>query len=228
MMKILILLSLTLFVGTLNAQYGVIDVQEFQRHAETGKYQLLDVRTAGEYRQLHLANALQADWTQSAEFAERMKYLDKNKPILIYCASGGRSGQAGQWLLQQGFIKVENMAGGIIAWKQAGLPTESEAGLPSMTMKEYERIIHSAPVVLIDFGAEWCPPCKKMEPVLSELQMELKGKFMLVKVDGGKDTEVLQANKVSGLPVFVVYKNGKETFRAQGVIKKDDLKARLQ
>jgi thioredoxin-like negative regulator of GroEL len=64
--------------------------------------------------------------------------------------------------------------------------------------------------------------------VLADLQNELKGKFMLVKVDGGKDTDVLQANKVSGLPVFVVYKNGKETFRAQGVMKKEELKARLQ
>ncbi|MFM7357839.1 MAG: thioredoxin domain-containing protein [Sediminibacterium sp.] len=228
MMKFFVTPLLTLFVVNLSAQYGVIDVQEFRRQVATGKHQLLDVRTAGEYRQIHLANALQADWTQSAEFAERIKYLDKNKPVLIYCASGGRSGQAGQFLVQQGFTKVENMAGGIIAWNQAGLPTVSEAGLPSMTMKEYERIIHSAPVVLVDFGAEWCPPCKKMEPVLSELQMELKGQFMLLKVDGGKDTEVLQANHVSSLPVFVVYKNGKETFRAQGVIKKEVLKARLQ
>jgi thioredoxin-like negative regulator of GroEL len=67
-----------------------------------------------------------------------------------------------------------------------------------------------------------------MEPILSELQSELKGKFMLLKVDGGKDTEVLQANRVSSLPVFVVYKNGKETFRGQGVLKKDLLKQNLQ
>jgi thioredoxin-like negative regulator of GroEL len=51
---------------------------------------------------------------------------------------------------------------------------------------------------------------------------------MLLKVDGGKDTEVLQANRVNSLPVFVVYKNGKETFRGQGVLKKDLLKQNLQ
>lgn len=227
-MKWLLGFLFSFFISSLQAQYGVIGIHDFRKLMATGQYQLLDVRTAGEYRQVHMSNALQADWTKQEEFAERVKYLDKNKPVLIYCASGGRSGQAGQWMVQQGFKKVDNLAGGMIAWRQAGLPTISEEGLPSMTMQEYNRIIQAAPVVLVDFGAEWCPPCKKMEPVLADLQNELKGKFMLVKVDGGKDTDVLQANKVSGLPVFVVYKNGKETFRAQGVMKKEELKARLQ
>jgi rhodanese-related sulfurtransferase len=202
--------------------------QQFRQQITTGQYQLLDVRTAGEYKQMHLANALQADWTKSEEFAERVKYLDKNRPILIYCVSGGRSGLAGQWLVQQGFNKVDNLEGGIIAWNQAGFPTISDAGLRSMSMEEYRRIIVSAPVVLIDFGAAWCPPCKKMEPVLADIQKELKGKFMLVKVDGGKDTEVMLANQVSALPVFIVYKNGKETFRRQGVLDKQTLMQHLQ
>ncbi len=224
---IMTLLALT-WMGSLSAQYGLMKAQHFQQQLSTGQYQLLDVRTAGEYKQMHLAKALQADWTKPEEFAERVKYLDKNKPILIYCASGGKSGLAGQWLVQQGFTKVDNLEGGIIAWNQAGFPTISDAGLRSMTMEEYRRIIVSASVVLIDFGAEWCPPCKKMEPVLADLQKDLNGKFMLVKVDGGKDTEVMLANQVSALPVFIVYKNGKETFRKQGVLDKQTLRKYLQ
>lgn len=215
-------------IGSVSAQYGLMKAQQFRQQITTGQYQLLDVRTAGEYKQMHLANALQADWTKSEEFAERVKYLDKSRPILIYCASGGRSVLAGQWLVQQGFNKVDNLEGGIIAWNQAGFPTISDAGLRSMSMEEYRRIIVSAPVVLIDFGAAWCPPCKKMEPVLADIQKELKGKFMLVKVDGGKDTEVMLANQVSALPVFIVYKNGKETFRRQGVLDKQTLMQHLQ
>jgi thioredoxin len=215
-------------IGSVSAQYGLMKAQQFRQQITTGQYQLLDVRTAGEYKQMHLANALQADWTKSEEFAERVKYLDKSRPILIYCVSGGRSVLAGQWLVQQGFNKVDNLEGGIIAWNQAGFPTISDAGLRSMSMEEYRRIIVSAPVVLIDFGAAWCPPCKKMEPVLADIQKELKGKFMLVKVDGGKDTEVMQANQVSALPVFIVYKNGKETFRRQGVLDKQTLMQHLQ
>jgi predicted sulfurtransferase len=58
------------------AQTGVLSPTQFQQQVTTGQSQLLDVRTAGEFKQGHLLNALQADWNNSAEFAERVKYLD--------------------------------------------------------------------------------------------------------------------------------------------------------
>ena len=210
------------------AQSGVLSPTQFQQQVTTGQSQLLDVRTAIEFKQGHLSNALQADWTNAAEFAERVKYLDKNKPLLVYCASGGRSGQAAEWLVKQGFVKVDNLTGGMIAWKQASLPFVTEEATRQMTAEEYAKLIRSAGVVLVDFGAEWCPPCKKMEPVLSVLKKEMPGKYVLVKVDGGRDTEMMKANGVSALPVFIVYKNGKETYRVQGVVEKNILKAQLQ
>jgi thioredoxin len=210
------------------AQSGVLSSAQFQQQISAGQPQLLDVRTAGEYKQGHLANALQADWTNSAEFADRVKYLDKNKPLLVYCASGGRSGQAAEWLVKQGFVKVDNLSGGMIAWKQSSLPFVTEEATRQMNAEEYAKLIRSASVVLVDFGAEWCPPCKKMEPVLAALQKEMPNKYKLVKVDGGRDTDMMKANGVSALPVFIVYKNGKETYRIQGVVEKNILKDQLQ
>lgn len=211
-----------------NAQTGALPPAQFQQQLSTTQPQLLDVRTAGEYQQGHLANALQADWTNRAEFTERVKYLDKNKPLLVYCASGGRSGQAAQWLETQGFTQVVNLSGGMIAWKQAGLPVISAGDIRQMSAEAYNTLIHSAPVVLVDFGAEWCPPCKKMEPVLASLQKELGKQFTLVKVDGGRDTDVMKANGVSALPVFIVYKNGQVVYRGDGVQDKATLQKYLQ
>ena len=210
------------------AQSGVLSPTQFQQQISAGQPQLLDVRTAGEYKQGHLSNALQADWTNPSEFADRVKYLDKNKPLLVYCASGGRSGQAAEWLIKQGFVKVDNLSGGMIAWKQASLPFVTEGATRQMTAEEYAKLIRSAGVVLVDFGAEWCPPCKKMEPVLASVQKELAGKYTLVKVDGGRDTDMMKANGVSAIPVFIVYKNGKETYRVQGVVDKNILKQQLR
>ena len=210
------------------AQSGVLSSAQFQQQVSAGQSQLLDVRTAGEYKQGHLANALQADWTNSAEFAERVKYLDKKKPLLVYCASGGRSGQAAEWLVKQGFVKVDNLTGGMIAWKQAGLPVVADETTRQMLADEYAKLIRSASVVLVDFGADWCPPCKKMEPVLAALQKEMPNKYKLVKVDGGRDTDMMKANGVSAIPVFIVYKNGKETYRVQGVVDKNILKQQLR
>jgi thioredoxin-like negative regulator of GroEL len=81
--------------------------------------------------------------------------------------------------------------------------------------------------VLVDFGAEWCPPCKKMEPVLNALLADASLKFSFVKVDGGNDLEVMKSQKVEALPVFVIYKNGKEVWRKQGVVDQAELKSLL-
>ena len=220
-------LYLTVACGS-QAQTSALPPAKFQQQLSTLHPQLLDVRTAGEYQQGHLENVLQADWTNRAEFAERVKYLDKNKPLFVYCASGGRSGQAAEWLAGQGFSQVVNLSGGMIAWKQAGLPVVSAGDTRQLSTAEYDRLIHSAPVVLVDFGAEWCPPCKKMEPVLASLQKEMGNTFTLIKVDGGRDTDLMKANGVTALPVFIVYKNGQAVYRGDGVQDKATLQKYLQ
>jgi thioredoxin-like negative regulator of GroEL len=62
---------------------------------------------------------------------------------------------------------------------------------------------------------------------LQQLQKDLSAKFSLVKVDGGQDIDVMKAQKVEALPVFIVYKQGKEIWRKQGVVELDELKAAL-
>jgi len=78
---------------------------------------ILDVRTQSEYESGHIQNATLIPVT---ELAGRLGELDKNKEILVYCASGGRSATSSQTLVDNGFSKVYNMLGGITAWKSAG------------------------------------------------------------------------------------------------------------
>jgi rhodanese-related sulfurtransferase len=189
--------------------------------------QLLDVRSAEEYRSGHITNCLQADWNNQAQFRDRVQHLDKNKPVYVYCLAGARSASAAKWMRNEGFSSVYELSGGINAWKKAGLPLEGASGDAQMTLDAYEQLVRSHPVVLVDFGAIWCPPCKKMEPVLESLQKEEGNRYMLVKVDGGKDLEVMKAQSVEALPVFIVYKNGKETWRHQGIIDKETLRKQL-
>ena len=86
-----------------------------------------------------------------------------------------------------------------------------------MTLEAFNQTIAGSKTVLVDFGAEWCPPCKTMEPVIKSLQEKHEGKFTLLKVDGGNDEEILQAYKVTQLPVFIIFKDGKEVWRKDGV-----------
>lgn len=222
-----ILLLLIACNGTAQ-QKVTISSTEFENKLSSGTYQVLDVRTAGEFKTGYLKNALQADWLNKEEFAERIKYLNKSKPVLVYCASGIRSEQAAKWMLKQGFVEVLNLKGGTSAWLSEGRTMEATANVAQMKIADFNTNIQSAPLVLVDLGAEWCPPCKKMEPVIKQLQSDLMGKFKLVKVDGGVDGDVMKMIKASVLPTFIVYKNGKEIWRHEGVVSLETLKLNLQ
>lgn len=200
---------------------------EFELKWQSGTYQLLDVRTAGEFKAGHLKNALQADWLNKPQFEERTKHLDQSKPVLVYCASGVRSEQAAKWLLNKGFTEVFNLKGGTTAWQLEGKSLEADVTAEQMSVQAFQQQVQTNAVVLVDIGAEWCPPCKKMEPVISKLATELAGKFKLLRVDGGNDIEVMKHVKADALPTFIIYKNGKEIWRDIGIISKEILQAKI-
>ena len=83
---------------------------------------LLDVRTPQEYANGHLQNATAINFFD-ADFKEKVDKLDKNKPIYVYCAVGGRSAKACKILQESGFKNVYNLLGGWNGWNAAGLPS---------------------------------------------------------------------------------------------------------
>lgn len=214
----------SLFFVACHSNAQNIDANAFEQKLNAGGAQVLDVRTAGEFIGGHLKNVLQADWTDREQFVERTKHLDKNKTLLIYCASGIRSAQAAAFLKQEGFREVVNLQGGIAAWNAAGKPVVRQEGVAELTSTTFNATVASSQIVLVDVGAEWCPPCKKMEPVLETLSKELQGKFTLLKVDGGRDLTVMKEIGASVLPTFMVYKNGKLSWKKEGIVTLQELK----
>jgi rhodanese-related sulfurtransferase len=81
--------------------------------------QLVDVRTSEEFLEGHLKNA-QNICIASSDFEDKVKLLDKNKPVYLYCKTGGRSANAAKILEEMGFTKVYDMQGGITNWKKKG------------------------------------------------------------------------------------------------------------
>src|SRR5215204_6524645 len=106
------------------AQTTDLSSDEFQKSSSKDNIQILDVRTQAEYNSGHIKNAFLVDWTQRDVFEERIKYLDKNKPVYAYCLVGGRSSAAAARLKELGFKEVYNLQGGIKAWKEASKPVE--------------------------------------------------------------------------------------------------------
>lgn len=79
--------------------------------------QLIDVRTPEEFKGNHLKVAQNICIT-SADFKEKVKILDKNKPVYVYCNRGGQSAQAAIALKELGFTKIYDMEGGILLWEE--------------------------------------------------------------------------------------------------------------
>ena len=90
------------------------EAKAYMAQHEEGSYTLLDVRQPGEYEQNHLPGAKLIPLPQ---LSDRLDELDPQKPLIVYCAVGGRSRAAGQLLSGKGFDHVFNLKGGIKAWE---------------------------------------------------------------------------------------------------------------
>lgn len=97
--------------------YKVVSQTEFKTLIKSGKGQLLDVRTPGEFNAGHIKNADNIDFTGS-DFREKVATLDREKPVLIYCHSGNRSGKASLILKELGFKEIYDLQGGYSNWNE--------------------------------------------------------------------------------------------------------------
>ena len=105
---------------------NLVKPAEFDAAMKNGtEYQLVDVRTPSEYEKGHLEGAQLIDFMK-ASFKSEIDKLDRSKPILLYCAVGGRSGKAAKQLSKMGFETIYDLKGGIIAWSDSNMKIVKE------------------------------------------------------------------------------------------------------
>ena len=209
-----------------------ISAAEFQKKIEQNPGIILDVRTPGETAQGHIPDASFIDFYDKA-FTDKVKLMQKDQPIYVYCRSGGRSAKAAEILKQNGFKEVYNLTGGIGAWNSAGFKVKkSSANTKSekaaLSPQGFQDIIKSEDVVLVDFNTPWCSPCKKMAPIVQNISTEFDGRARVLKVDVDKNKDLAKAENVVGVPVLAIYKNGKEVWRQSGTFTQQELTSILQ
>jgi len=83
-------------------------------------------------------------------------------------------------------------------------------------------------VSLVDFSAEWCGPCKAMAPLIDQLASEFEGRAIVGTVDIDDEQELAIQNGVTAVPTLVVFKDGSEFKRFQGLTRKEELAAALE
>ena len=92
------------------------------------------------------------------------------------------------------------------------------------TKENFEaEVLNANGVVVVDFGANWCGPCKSLVPILDEVVEEDPSK-KIVKVDIGEQEELATQYKIMSVPTLLVFKNGEIVDKSIGLIQKQEVK----
>jgi thioredoxin 1 len=190
---------------------------------------IIDVRTPDEFSKGHLANANNYDWNGN-EFDKQIAPLDKSKPVFVYCLSGGRSSSAANKMRSDGFKEVYELSGGIMKWRGANLPETTDNAVVSngMSKQQFDALLSSDKLLLIDFYADWCAPCKKMKPYLEEISKDMADKVVVIRINADDNQALCKELKIDALPVLQLYKNKTLSWTNTGFIEKAEVVKQLQ
>ena len=118
-MKNLILFLFIVLIASCNdqvAQSKIVSVEEFKSMVLDKEVQLVDVRTQEEYNEGYIGDAINIDYFEQDDFAQKFDQFDKEEAIFIYCKSGNRSQKSSKILQELGFKEIIDLKGGYDAW----------------------------------------------------------------------------------------------------------------
>lgn len=121
-MRIQLLLVAFLILTSCNSQVNKkirgIDLETLKKEVIGKDVQFVDVRTEKEYLAGHIDDAININVLNETSFNEKIKELDKSKPVYVYCRSGMRSNKASKIMVASGFMRVYDFSGGWSAWSK--------------------------------------------------------------------------------------------------------------
>ena len=98
----------------------------------------------------------------------------------------------------------------------------------AITTENFDSIMKSEQLVVIDFWAQWCGPCRALAPIVEELAEEYKGKAVIGKCDTDENNDIAIRFGVRNIPMLVFIKNGEVKDVLVGLVKKNELTAKIE
>ena len=90
-------------------------------------------------------------------------------------------------------------------------------------METFNHVINSGQLVLVDFFATWCQPCKMMHPILEQVKEVLGDRVRIIKVDVDKYGDTASQYRIQSVPTLMLFRQGEVLWRTSGVVQKADL-----
>ena len=129
-----------------------------------------------------------------------------------------------------GFKEVYELEGGIIKWRAKNLEetTENKTIPAGYTLEDFQKLIQSDKLVLIDFYADWCEPCLRMKPFLEELTVEQASTLKIIRINADDNQALLKSLNIEGLPELQLYQNGILKWSHNGFMSKEAILKQLE
>ncbi len=90
-------------------------------------------------------------------------------------------------------------------------------------MEKFNAMLKENELVLVDFYADWCGPCRMLAPIIEQIENEKAGLVKVVKIDVDKETNITKKYNIQSIPTLIIFKNGKETNQLVGYRSKKDI-----
>lgn len=102
-------------------------------------------------------------------------------------------------------------------------------GIMVATTANWEsEVLNAQGLVMIDFWAPWCGPCRMISPTVEELSKEYSGRIKVMKLNTDENSEIATKYKIMGIPTIMFFKNGTKLDQIVGVVPKQQLKAKIE
>lgn len=126
-------------------------------------------------------------------------------------------------------VAAEKKTGGAPICGRCQTPLTGETRPVIVTDGNFAHEVEKSPLpVLLDFWAEWCPPCRMIAPVIEQLAKDLSGRVRVGKLDVDKNQQTAARFRVQSIPTLLVLKDGREVERIVGAASKEAITERLR
>ena len=191
-----------------------------------GRAQILDARSEEEYVQNHLKGAISFHVADERDFFQKTQTLNKANPVFIYSIGNGRSGQLAKRLREAGFKDVTELPGGLSKWIGSGRPVMSTVGT-GLSLADYQAQLKSDKLVLVDFGSRYCGSCKRLDPIVNEIEKEQATHVKVIRIEAYENKALIKELGISSLPTLVLYKGDQAIWKKVGSMSKSEIQASI-
>lgn len=114
------------------------------------------------------------------------------------------------------------------AVREAASSRETLSSPITVSDADFDQIVQKYPLIVVDFWAPWCGPCRMMAPIIGELAKDYTGKVAFGKLNVDENPQTTARFGIMGIPTFLIIKNGKEVERLVGAVPKQSLETKLR